>query len=231
MIRKEDILVVLPAYNEATHLRTICEEIKALHFPNICIVNDGSTDETSQMAFDSSVVVLHHVINRGVGAATDTGLKYAKQKKYKAVITLDADGQHKTTDIEVLFDKYQSTQADLIIGNRFLLASNQIPNTRKLFNKVANIFTGIYAEKFISDTQSGIKLFSEKAIHAIQIDTDGYEFCSEIIIKASQQHLHIEEVPVHVYYTSYSMAKGQGLWMGFKTVFNLFANLLVRDKD
>ena len=231
MIRKEDILVLLPAYNEATHLRTICEEIKALHFPNICIVNDGSTDETCQIAFDSSIVVLHHILNRGVGAATDTGLKYAKHKKYKAVITIDADGQHKASDIEVLFEKYQTTQADLIIGNRFLLTCNQIPYTRKLYNIIANVFTGMYAEKFISDTQSGIKLFGEKAIHTIQIDTDGYEFCSEIIIKASQLNLHIEEVPVHVYYTNYSMAKGQGLWMGFKTVFNLFANLLVRDKD
>lgn len=231
MLTKNDILIVLPAYNEATQLPQLCNEIYNLGFQHICVVNDGSTDQTAQLKFDFPITILHHIINRGVGAATDTGLKYARIKKYNAVITIDADAQHLANDIDALYNKYKETDADLILGSRFLNEQNEIPFSRRLYNKLANIFTRLLAGRFVTDSQSGIKLFSQKALHLITIETDGYEFCSEIIIKAFQNNLSIIEIPVSVFYTEYSQAKGQNLYMGFKTVFNLFANLLVKDKD
>jgi glycosyltransferase involved in cell wall biosynthesis len=231
LLQKNDILILLPAYNEATHLRVLYSEIQQLGYQNICIVNDGSTDETPSLVFDKNIIMLHHIINRGVGAATDTGLKYARMNGYKAVVTIDADAQHQVADIDILYQKYLETNADLIIGSRFLKADNKIPFFRKCYNLIANIFTRIFTNRHITDTQSGLKLFAEKALETIQIQTDGYEFCSEIIIKAFDNKLKIEEVPVSVFYTEYSMAKGQGIMMGFVTVFNLLANLLVKDKD
>ena len=71
----------MPAFNEANHLPKLCNEINALGYKNICIVNDGSTDNTAQLTFQFPVIMLHHIINRGVGAATDTGLRYAQLKK------------------------------------------------------------------------------------------------------------------------------------------------------
>lgn len=221
----------MPAYNEAAHLGALCTDIETLGYQNICIVNDGSNDETANLQFEGKVLMLHHIINRGVGAATDTGLKYALQHNYQAAITIDADSQHLAADLDNLFQKYNETKADLIIGSRFLKVDNQIPALRRLYNHLANLVTRLYATKYISDTQSGIKLFGPRALQKIHIETDGYEFCSEIIIKALHNKLIIEEVPVTVFYTEYSLSKGQGMMMGLKTVFNLIANLLVKDKN
>lgn len=230
MISKENIVVILPAYNEAMHLQSLCNQIKQSGFNHICIINDGSTDTTKELEFDTNVILLTHVLNRGAGAATDTGLQYAKLKKFDAAITMDADGQHEVSDLNVLYEAYIKSNADLLIGSRFMNATNKIPIHRRYYNHIANLISYAFAAYKISDTQSGLKLFSKKAIQEIDIQTDGYEFCSEIIIKAIQKKWIIKEVPIRVNYTEYSLSKGQGVINGFKTVFNLMANMLVAEK-
>jgi len=229
ILTKDNILVIIPVFNEATHIEALIRLIKERGFHNICIVNDGSTDNIEQLNIDESVTILHHIINRGVGAATDTGFRYALLQKFGGVITIDADMQHDVKDLDVLFDSYQENEADIIIGSRFLKADNQIPKIRILYNRVANILVFIFSNTWITDTQSGYKLITKKVLEKVHLRTDGYEFCSEFIIKVLAQNFKIKEVPIHVYYTDYSMNKGQGIVNGYKTMISLFSNIFFKD--
>ena len=229
ILTKDNILVIIPVFNEATHIEELIRLIKGRGFHNICIVNDGSTDNIEQLNIDESVTILHHIINRGVGAATDTGFRYALLQKFGGVITIDADMQHDVKDLDVLFDSYQENEADIIIGSRFLKADNQIPKIRILYNRIANILVFIFSNTWITDTQSGYKLITKKVLEKVYLRTDGYEFCSEFIIKVLAQNFKIKEVPIHVYYTDYSMNKGQGIVNGYKTMISLFSNIFFKD--
>jgi len=226
---KDDILVIIPVYNEATHIESLVGLIKGQGFKQICIINDGSTDNIEEILFEAPTIMLHHIINRGVGAATDTGFRYAILNKFNAVITIDADMQHDVKDLDVLFDSYLESNADVIIGSRFLKLDNKIPKIRHLYNKIANLLVFAFSNRWISDTQSGYKFITKKALENIQLKTDGYEFCSEFIIKALQQNFKIQEVPIHVYYTDYSMKKGQSLVNGYRTMISLFSNIFFKD--
>jgi len=226
---KDNILVIIPVYNEATHILELVTKIEERGFNNICIVNDGSTDHFQSLFFNSSVVVLHHIINRGVGAATDTGFRFAKLRNYAAVITIDADMQHDVQDLDVLFEAFTKNKADIVLGSRFLKSDNRIPNIRKIYNHFANFLVFIFSFKWVSDTQSGYKLISRKVLMEVPLRTDGYEFCSEFIIKVLRKNFTIIEVPIHVYYTDYSLQKGQSFSNGYKTMIQLFSTLFFKE--
>ena len=226
---KDNILVIIPVYNEATHIGELVTKIEEKGFQHICIINDGSTDNFDTLVFNTSTTVLHHIINRGVGAATDTGFRFALLQNYEAVITIDADMQHDVRDLDILFDAFNQNKADIILGSRFLKTDNQIPKIRKVYNHFANFLVFIFSFKWVSDTQSGYKLISRKVLSEISLRTDGYEFCSEFIIKAMRKNFNIVEVPIHVYYTDYSLQKGQSFSNGYKTMIQLFSTLFFKE--
>jgi glycosyltransferase involved in cell wall biosynthesis len=226
---KDNILVIIPVYNEATHIMELVSKIEEQGFYHICIVNDGSTDHFDSLVFSSSTNVLNHIINRGVGAATDTGFRFAKLKNYAAVITIDADMQHDVRDLDVLFEAFTKNSADIILGSRFLKTDNRIPRIRKFYNHFANFLVFVFSFKWVSDTQSGYKLISRRVLMEIPLRTDGYEFCSEFIIKALRKNFAIIEVPIHVYYTDYSLQKGQSFSNGYKTMIQLFSTLFFKE--
>ena len=91
--------LVIPAFNEGKRLETVLSKIKNSGYDNIIVVDDGSKDNTLAYAQKFTPHALRHVVNRGAGAATKTGLEYAKQQNAEVVITLDADGQHAVEDI------------------------------------------------------------------------------------------------------------------------------------
>lgn len=226
---KDNVLVIIPVYNEATHILELVTKIEERGFHQICIVNDGSTDHFESLVFNPSIVVLNHIINRGVGAATDTGFRFAIRQNYMAVITIDADMQHDVRDLDVLFEAFVENDAEIILGSRFLKTDNRIPKIRKIYNHFANFLVFIFSVKWVSDTQSGYKLISRKVLQEVPLRTDGYEFCSEFIIKALRKNFTIIEVPILVYYTDYSLQKGQSFSNGYKTMIQLFSTLFFKE--
>jgi glycosyltransferase involved in cell wall biosynthesis len=225
----DQVLVILPAYNESRHIQKVVKRIQRFGFNHIIVVDDGSTDETANLAKDSGARVLKHVINRGPGAATETGFAYARiHSEYNYCVTIDADEQHHPKDLSHLIDVLIENDADIVIGNRFMKGTNNIPFIRVIYNGIANLMTYIFADSWVSDTQSGLKVFKRNVLEMIQLNTDGYEFCSELIIKAQNHHLKIVETPITVFYTDVSMQKGQSLGNGFKTVANLIQSRFFR---
>jgi len=221
-------VIVIPAYNEEKHIRNLIASCQLLGYNDIIVVDDGSTDNTAEIAKRAGAVVLSHVINRGVGAATQTGLEAAQRIGAEIAVTIDADGQHQAKDIKNILAPLIDHKNDIVIGSRFMTAENSIPWARKIFNNAANVITFFLAGIYLTDTQSGLKAFSKKALESIQITANGYEFSSEIIREAKYFRLRIAEVPVSVVYTPYSLSKGQNLATGITTIFKLIIRTFMR---
>lgn len=216
-VKKSDIVVLLPAFNEAQVIGNVLSDIKEEGYDNICVIDDGSSDNTKDIAMSHGAIVIQHPINRGAGAAIQTGIEYVKMVNGQYLLCMDSDGQHSPDDIEVLLSKMIESNADIVIGNRFESNTNEIPERRKLYNSIANIFTNIFCKNNYPDSQSGFRLLNRKAIKSINLGSRGFGFCSEMIIKGEKLKLKIEQAPIKVIYTKYSMSKGQNFLEGVRT--------------
>lgn len=220
MIRKEDIHIYIPAYNEELIIGEVLQSIRAYGYSNLYVVDDGSTDRTLTRVKESKVKVIQHPINRGVGAATQTAIEWARITSCQYMILMDADGQHLPEDIESLVQRMSYGGCDIVIGSRFLGDLSDMPKSRQGLNRLANVLTNLFCKNSYSDTQSGFRMLNRKAIEKLQLSLDEYGFCSEMIILAEKHGLQIAEVPTQVIYTDYSLAKGQDFYTGIRTAFN-----------
>ncbi|MCX6741405.1 MAG: glycosyltransferase family 2 protein [Candidatus Parcubacteria bacterium] len=184
------IAIVIPAYNEASVLPKVLDDLLQYFKPeNILVVDDGSTDATSLAAEGKKIKVIQHFLNRGTGAATKTGLVYAfDELKADLAVTFDADGQHDHNDILGLINPIVQGEADVVLGSRFL-NKQSLPLFRRLANYGANFFTWLLFGLWVSDSQSGFKALSRQAWQKIEINGDRFEVCSEIIAEIKRNKL------------------------------------------
>lgn len=228
MIHPSELYICLPAFNEASVIGEVIQGLREAGYAHICVVNDGSSDGTGKAAKRAGATVINHPINRGAGAAVQTAIEFARRKRWKYILFMDADGQHLASDIELLTTKMTATDADLVIGSRFLNPQLGIPRSRRIFNGIGNQMTNLFCKNTYSDTQSGLRLLNHRAINSLQLRIDGFGFCSEMIHQAEAAGLDISETPISVKYTDYSQSKGQDLPMGFTTALNFLWNLVFR---
>jgi glycosyltransferase involved in cell wall biosynthesis len=178
------LAIVIPAYNEE---KVIGEVIKGLPKKLSLIdeiipivVDDGSTDETYKVAKSKTSHVFKHIINLGVGAATQTGFDAARKLGADIIVTLDADGQHNPDDVKKMILPILEKKADVVIGTR-MLNPKGMPFFKILGNWTMNIVTAVVFHKWSTDSQSGMRAFDKKAIRKMCFHAIGYEICSEII--------------------------------------------------
>ncbi len=210
----DKFFVVIPALNEDSRIGKVVDDLIRLGFHNIVVVDDGSTDSTSDVISEKDgVFVLKHLVNMGPGASTMTGIQFALQKGADYIATIDADQQHDPKDLLNLSKEIRSKEVGLMIGSRFKQA-NQIPISRQIYNFIANIVSYYKTGILVSDSQSGLKVLSRKFAELLSIDYNGFEFCIDIIKKAKLYGMEIAEVPINVQYSKETMAKGQNLHQG-----------------
>ena len=225
--KKCNIYVVMPAYNEGKTIKKMIEELKKRNL-NMVIVDDGSHDETYKIA-ECEVKnlrygsIYRHVINRGLGAALETGIKAALAKGADIIVTFDADGQHDPDDIIPVCKPIMEGKADIVIGTRDF---EEMPASKKFGNNVMNIITRIFYGIHVNDSQSGLRAFDRKAAKVLDIYSRGYGVSSEIIGEVKKYDLKLEEVPIKTIYTDYSMSKGTNLTVGLKILAKLIINIL-----
>jgi len=197
------ILIVVPAHNEEVKIAEVIRDLKKRNYKNILVIDDGSVDKTKQIAIKNKVMVVDHVVNRGLGAALGTGFEYARQKRYDCLVTFDGDGQHQAKDVPKLISVLAKNKADVAVGSRFL-TSKKPPFARWLINYVSNIATWLLYGVWTSDTLSGLRAFNKKAIQLIDIKTDKMEVSNEFFMEIKRNNLSFKEVPIECLYTDYS---------------------------
>lgn len=202
--------IVVPAYNEAACIERVLRGLGAA-YPNVVVVDDGSTDGTYAIASRLTRYTLRHRVNRGQGAALQTGIEFALRRGARYVVTFDADGQHDPADIAVLLAPIVAGECEITLGSRFLGDAKDIPRLRRLVLRVAVGFTRLLTRLPLTDVHNGLRAFSRRAARQMRISMDGMAHASEVLDRVRQLHLQFREVPVHIRYTSYSLAKGQSL--------------------
>lgn len=220
-------IAIIPAYNEATRIDPVVRGA-ARHVDGVVVIDDGSNDGTGDAAMAAGAIVVSHAINCGPGAATMTGIHAARALGAERVVTLDADGQHNHDDIPRLLLPIEEGRADLVIGTRFRGPKNTIPKIRRIFNGIGNIFTYLTTGKYVSDSQSGFKALGPIAISKINLHLSGFEFCSEIIREVEQHKWRVEEIPIKVTYSEYTLAKGQSFSSGVITACKMLLRSFLR---
>jgi glycosyltransferase involved in cell wall biosynthesis len=219
------VCIVIPAYNEAKVISSVITDAlhgfkKTAYAAEIVVINDASKDNTGSVAQKSGATVINHILNSGAGGATATGLSYAQQNNFDIVCTMDADGQHDPKDVVKGVDLLISSRADLLIGSR-LINSEGMSKVKILGNKGLSFITYLLFGINSTDSQSGLRIFSRKALEQLRWKTSGYEFCSEMLWRAKQLKLSINEYPIKAIYTDYSKSKGQNNWNAINIVKSL----------
>ena len=191
--------VVIPSYNNDRYIEKVLLDVLK-YCKDVIVVNDGSTDSTLEiLAKYETVHVVTFPKNKGKGEALRSGLKYALDKGYRYVLTLDSDGQHFAKDIPGMLSGIESEPDTLVIGSRQSGIDN-VPRKNTFANRISNFWFRIETGVKLSDTQSGFRLYPIKAIKGIRTFSGRYEFELEIIVKASWRGIKIKNFPIDVYY-------------------------------
>ena len=218
--RKPGLWVVVPAFNEAGSIANVLRGLGA-HAPRIVVVDDGSSDRTSEVALDMRAVVVRHSVNLGQGAALQTGIDYALARNASHIATFDADGQHDPATIEKMLSSLEAAGADVALGSRFLEGTPDMPAVRRFVLRLAVRFTRFQTGLQLTDAHNGLRLLTRAAAKRMHIRQPGMAHASEILATVARERLHYVEVPTKVRYSAYSLAKGQRLANSIKILFDL----------
>lgn len=193
-------IACIPAYNEEKPIGDVIK--KSLNYVDKVIVcDDGSRDLTSTKAKEANAIVIKHEKNLGKGAALKSLFKYALNVNADVVVTIDGDGQFLPEEINKIIKPIIENDYDIVIGNRFD-DHKEMPSYRKVGNKMLDKITKMAADLPFTDTQSGFRAYSKKAIESISFTIDGFGVDSEILIDASKKGLKITEEKVTVLYNT-----------------------------
>lgn len=196
--RKVKVVVGIPALNEEKTIASVILKAKP-YCDQIIVCDDGSSDMTSPISEALGASVIRHPYNKGYGAALSSLFYGAIAAGADILVTLDGDNQHDPASIPAVIAPIMEGSADIVIGSRFL-RENRTPNHRKLGIRVINGLTNSASYEGTTDTQSGFRAYSRKAIESINITEMGMSASTEILLKASSKALRLKEVPVEIKY-------------------------------
>ena len=192
-------VIGIPAYNEEKNIASILLRLKNIS-EHIIVCDDGSSDLTSEIAEKLGAIVVTHTKNLGYGAAIKTIFLKAQEINADALVTFDADGQHKIEDIDKILVPIKNNKADIVIGSRFLNDKQKISKYRKIGIKTITELTNITSGTKITDSQSGFRGYNRKTLENIKLTESGMGVSTEILIKAKKSNFKIIEVPIIVSY-------------------------------
>jgi len=221
------IWIVIAAFNEAAVIGPIISDVVRRNY-RVALVDDGSQDATGQIALAAGATVVTHPVNLGQGAALQTGIKFALQRDASYIVTFDADGQHRPSDIPRLINALADGKADYALGSRFLGSSHGMPFRRRLLLQAAIRFTRAVTGLRLSDTHNGLRAMTREGASRISLRQNRMAHASELLEQIAASGLPYVEVPVTIDYTRYSLAKGQGLADSVSILFDLSVQKLHR---
>ena len=221
------VWVICPAYNEEATIARVVTSVRKGGL-NLVVVDDGSIDRTRDRAATAGAAVVRHPINLGQGAALKTGIDYALSQGADILVTFDADGQHRVSDVSTLLDALARERADFALGSRFLSHSPNVPIIRRILLWGATLFTTMTTDLRLTDTHNGLRAFTRRGAAALRLRQNRMAHASEILADIATSGWHYVEVPVTVDYTAYSLAKGQHVGDFVMILLDLLARRLHR---
>lgn len=218
------IICIIPAYNEEKNIGQVIDGVKQF-VDEIVVVDDGSVDQTASVAEKKGATLLRHPINRGQGAALQTGDEYALQNGADIIVHFDADGQFSAQEIKDIIKPIIEEGYDVVLGSRFLEKATNMPFFKKYFIiPLAKLANYLLFNVNLSDPQSGFRALSRKAAAKIVIEQSSWAHCSEILAKIVAEKMKFKEVPITVTYSKFGRNFSSGLEIIKDSIIGKFIN-------
>jgi glycosyltransferase involved in cell wall biosynthesis len=193
---KNQIVALIPAYNADRFVGDVVRRAQA-HVP-VVVVNDGSKDRTLEQARAAGAILIDQQPNQGKGAALQRGFRWALEQGVRAVITLDADGQHDPDEIPLFLERYRASSPDLIIGERDF---SKMPLVRRLSNTLGRRAFSWAMGQRVRDNQSGYRLLSRRLMEGVLASGErGFEFEMDMIVVCVRNGWDLAGVPIRTIY-------------------------------
>ncbi|MDA2935717.1 glycosyltransferase family 2 protein [Patescibacteria group bacterium AH-259-L05] len=208
-LHDKQIIILIPAYNEEKNLQELLKEIpKTIKNKNVgvLVIDDGSSDRTSEVVKDAGYIVVRNKINRGGGAGLRLGYDIVKHSNIQTCVTMDADGQHDPREIEKLVKPILENKYDLVIGSRKLGKWEKEGHLRSIGLPIFNFIINLLLKTKITDCSSGFRAFKTRLLQSITLREDQYH-TSELIIDAAKKGIKIGEVPITIRKRKYGTSK------------------------
>jgi glycosyltransferase involved in cell wall biosynthesis len=189
------IVAVIPAYNEERFIGSVV--LRARQYADaVVVVDDGSTDATAEIAAAAGAIVARHEHNRGKAAALNTGFRKVRELTPEVVVTLDGDWQHRCEEIPTLARPVLEGGMDMAVGSRFLELKSRMPVFRALAIRALTLATNIGSGLGLSDSQTGFRAFSPRAMETVTFRSGGFSVESEMQFLAREHGLKVVELPI-----------------------------------
>jgi glycosyltransferase involved in cell wall biosynthesis len=197
---KMKVIVAVPAFNEEVSIGSIVlSSLK--NADKVVVIDDGSSDNTSEIAHMASAEVISHKKNEGKGSSIKDAFEYAKKDNADILVLIDGDGQHNPDEIPKLLDPIKKGETDIINGSRYINGNgHNTPKYRRVGQEVLNLMTNAGTNVRITDSQSGFRAFSKRTFDSFTFHEHGMAIESEMLIDAANANLKIKEVPISVRY-------------------------------
>ncbi len=192
------VIALIAAYNEAPQIGAVVAET-APHVRQVVVIDDGSLDDTSNVAQRAGAHVIRHPQNRGKGGAILTGLEYFRQTDAEYAILLDADGQHDPAEIPAFVARADETGAGLVVGTR-MQETKEMPRVRLWTNQLTSRVCSRLARQRVPDSQCGYRLLRRTVLPDLKFSTSRFETETEMLIQAGRAGHKIESVPIRTIY-------------------------------
>jgi len=191
--------VIIPTYNNEKTLEGVISDVLRIT-KDIIIVNDGSTDSTSAIIDKfNNLKIISYSHNRGKGYAIRQGFRAAAGAGYDYAITIDSDGQHFPSDIDVFVKKAEECPDSLIVGARNL-DPERLSRGSRFANRFSNFWYRFLTGVKLTDTQTGFRLYPLNQIRDMKFFTRKYEFELEVLVRAAWRRINVISAPIRVYY-------------------------------
>ncbi|HEY0606518.1 MAG TPA: glycosyltransferase family 2 protein [Herpetosiphonaceae bacterium] len=192
-------VALIPAFNEERFIGSLVLAVQS-YVDHVVVVDDGSSDRTVEIARKAGATVVQHQVNQGKAAAVNTGFTYVRRLRPAVLVMLDGDGQHCADDIPQLLAPVRAEEADVVVGSRFMSVKSDIPAYRKVGQHGLTLVTNLASGVSISDSQSGFRAFSWRALEQLSFSQGGFSIESEMQFLVREHRLRVLEVPIKVIY-------------------------------
>jgi glycosyltransferase involved in cell wall biosynthesis len=219
------ILIIIPAFNEEARIGEVILRVREV-VPDydVLVINDGSRDDTAQVARDAGAIVVSHPFNLGYGVAIQTGYKYALSKGYEFAVQMDGDGQHDTAFIQHLLAPVLADETDFALGSRFLGAESYAPPlARRLGMALFRWLISALIGTRITDSTSGYQAFNRRVLRFFTTEVFPCDYPdADMLLTLHRANFRIMEVPVRMH----ANVSGKSMHAGWKPLYYIFKMLL-----